>query len=65
MRSKVPQGVRHEGMKCFTVLNIPPPVESCDHWKFILSGVCGMPYEIGHLPPVVQALSGQIMSRIS
>lgn len=50
--------------KCFTVLNIPPPVESFDHWKFIINGICGMPYEAGHLSPVVKALIGQIMPRL-
>ncbi|CAL8139440.1 unnamed protein product [Orchesella dallaii] len=50
--------------KCFTVLYLPPPIESFDHWLFIQHGVCGKPVKETELPPVVQALIGQIMCRI-
>lgn len=49
--------------KTFTVLYIPLPLESFDHWMFIQHGVAGRPYEKSQLPPVVQGLIGQIMSR--
>ncbi|ODN02959.1 Zinc finger and SCAN domain-containing protein 12 [Orchesella cincta] len=42
--------------KSFSVLYLPPPIESFDHWLFIQHGVCGQPAKDTELPPVVQAL---------
>ncbi|XP_035701273.1 uncharacterized protein LOC118433446 isoform X3 [Folsomia candida] len=49
--------------KIFTVLPLPFPVESFNHWLFIYHGVFGKPCQ-SNLPPVVQALIGQIMQNI-
>lgn len=50
--------------KCFTVLYWPLPYESYDPWLFIQHGVFGKPYLETEVPPVVQALIGQILGRI-
>ncbi|OXA40038.1 hypothetical protein Fcan01_25151 [Folsomia candida] len=49
--------------KTFTVLGLPFPLESYDHWTFISHGVAGNGSH-SPIPPVVQALIGQIMCRI-
>jgi hypothetical protein len=49
--------------KSFVVLYTPFPPESYDHWFFIQHGVGGRPYEKSQMPPVVQGLVGQIMTR--
>lgn len=50
-------------LKSTTVLYVPPPVESCSHWMFLQHGIAGKPIQ-QPLPPVVQALIGQIMPRL-
>lgn len=39
------------------------PVESFNYWLFIYHGVFGKPFS-SNMPPVVQALIGQIMQNI-
>jgi hypothetical protein len=49
--------------KSFVVFYLPPAVESYNQWLFIQHGVAGKP-TILPVPPVVQALIGQIMPAI-
>lgn len=50
--------------KFFTVFNHPYPIESFDHWHFTVHGVAGKPISSNLMPPVVQALLGQIMPKL-
>ncbi|XP_035707212.1 uncharacterized protein LOC118435347 isoform X2 [Folsomia candida] len=49
-------------LKSTTVLYIPPPIESYNHWMFMQHGIAGKPAD--NPLPLVQALIGQIMPRI-
>ncbi len=50
-------------LKSNTVLYLPPAIESNHQWLFLHHGIAGKPLYYS-LPPVVQALIGQIMSKI-
>ncbi len=50
--------------KFFTVFYYPLPLESYNLWYFIIHGVTGKPSLTSMMPPVVQALLGQIMPKI-
>lgn len=50
-------------LKSLTVFYDPPAVESQSPWMFLEHGIAGKPCPFP-LPPPVQALIGQIMSRI-
>jgi hypothetical protein len=52
------------GFKFFSVFYYPFPMESGNFWYFIVHGVSGKPTSTSDMPPVVQALLGQIMPKI-